>query len=471
MWKPSHLATVLNYVTPSFLSPTHIKRLSQPRITPTSYIDGLRGYAAVIVVIFHTSLLYSDDIVFFTFGLDESHYNPLQLPIVRLFFSGHGMVSMFFVLGGYVNALRPLSLIRSGNLDDLAPALSSSLLRRFVRLCLPPLVSTFIIAMTVYLGLWEPARSNLDLIRFTDGFPPRQDTLIGELGHWCSEMMKLFNLASSTSTQYDVHLWTVPTELRASLVLLMSLLMLARCTTTARLSLMALLTAYTINCGRWEMSLYLAGAYLAELEMMRSSPGSSAKTAGSGYITPPNGAAKPDGGTEPRPQRRPLRRLGLALILFTSLFLLSCPSEAIERSAGYRVVLKLVPSGLSSEPMRFIHGLGAVMAVYVVSHSKTLQQPFTSALSQYLGSISYSLYIMHGPVLHIVSLTLVPALWRIIGSDTEFRYNFAVFSGNAIAYVLLFWAADLFYTHVDLRSVKLSRRFEQAVTTERATNH
>lgn len=181
MWKSSSLAAVVGYFTPSYFSMVHAKRLSQPRLTSISYIDGLRGYAAVIVVIFDASLIYSSNIVSFNYGLEGTNHNLLQLPIVRLLFSGHSMMSIFFVLGGYVNALKPLSLIRSGNLAHLTSALSSSLLRRVIRLCMPPLVSTFAIAITVYLRFWEPARQNLPLFRFTEGFPSRQDTLVAEL--------------------------------------------------------------------------------------------------------------------------------------------------------------------------------------------------------------------------------------------------------------------------------------------------
>ncbi|KAJ6782694.1 hypothetical protein PWT90_02456 [Aphanocladium album] len=462
MRKPVRLATILGYLTPSFLSSTHAKRLSQPRLTSTSYIDGLRGYAALIVVIFHTSLIYSSDIVFFSYGLDGRNLNPLQLPVVRLLYSGHGMVSMFFVLGGYVNALKPLSLIRAGNLADLAPALSSSLLRRVVRLCLPPLASTLAVALTVYAGLWEPARANLDRIRFTDGFPPRHATLAAELYNWCREMAKQFDLSAQPYfSNYDTHLWTVPTELRAGLVVVIVLLMLARCTTRARLMILTLVAAYTVGLGKWEMALYLAGAGLAELDMMRPQSGSSSPILGS--LPTVAVAEKPTTGL-PLQEKRP-RYLRLALLTFASLFLLSCPSEAIDRSPGYRLILKAVPSSLSDQPMRFIHGVGAILAVYTLSQSKTLQKPFTSSLSQYLGSISFSLYIVHGPVLHMVSFAVVPALWRIIGSDTDFRYNVAVFAGNGISYLILLWVADLFYTHVDMSAVKLSRQFEQAVTT------
>lgn len=272
-------------------------------------------------------------------------------------------------------------------------------------------------------------------------------------------MAKLFNLAIEPYfSDYYNHLWTVPTELRAGLVLVVVLLMVARCTTRGRLVLLTLLASYMVGCGRWEIALYIAGASLAELEMMRPQSGGSSPTP----TTLPSAAAKPK--TWLLLEERKPRFIFLALLTLTSLLLLCCPSEALDRTPVYRHLIKVVPASLSAVPFRFIQGVGAILALYTLSQSKTLQKPFTLNLSQYLGSISFSLYIVYGPVLHMIGFVVVPALWRIIGQDTAFRYNLAVVTGNGVAYLIVLWTADLFYTYVDMSAIKLSRHIEQAIT-------
>lgn len=474
MPKAGSVASLLGLIVPSFFTSGQVQRKSQNGAQSLSYINGVRGCAAVIVVIFHTSLAYSSTIVFWGYGLESKNYNLLQLPIIRIIYSGHAMVSIFFVVGGYVNALKPISLLHDQDFETLGRNLSSSLLRRIVRLCLPVIISTLAIVFTLRLGLWEPSRRNLTVIRFPDGFPPLQDSFIGELRHWFSEMERLFNLfARSYFTEYDVHTWTIPAELRASMALTLVLLMLSRCTVRARLVFMFLLAGYTLTCGMWEIVLYIMGACLAELDAVRASRPVSDK--GNSSMTLPThlGTSTSD---VPLPPRRPShdeapaansitwRRIGLAVVFFASLFLMSAPSDRLAATPGYGFICTLVPASLSSIPFRFVNGTGAILFIYALSNSKTLQRPFNSAIAQYLGSISFSLYIVHGPVMHIISYVLVPALWRINGTDTAFKYNFCVFFGNAVTYMIMIWVAQLFSTYVDKNCVKFSRWVENAVT-------
>lgn len=44
----------------------------------------------------------------------------IQLPIVRALHGGHAMVAVFFLIGGYVNAAKPLQLIRNQRYAELA---------------------------------------------------------------------------------------------------------------------------------------------------------------------------------------------------------------------------------------------------------------------------------------------------------------------------------------------------------------
>lgn len=474
MPKAGGVASFLGSVLPSFFTSGQAQRKAQNGSQSLSYINGVRGCAAAIVVIFHTSLAYSSTIVFWGYGLESKNYNLLQLPIIRIIYSGHAMVAIFFVVGGYVNALKPISLLHAQDFETLGRNLSSSLLRRIVRLCLPVIISTFGIALTLRLGLWEPSRRNLTVIRFPDGFPPLQDSFIGELRHWYSEMERLFNLfAGSYFTEYDVHTWTIPAELRASMVLTLVLLMLSRCTVRARLVFMVLLAGYTLTCGMWEIVLYIMGACLAELDAVRASRAVSEKF-NSSMTLPTRVAAsssdldatlrRPSQDAEPAAKSITWRRVRLAVILFASLFLMSAPSDRLTTTPGYRFICTLVPASLAKIPFRFVNGTGAIMFIYALSNSKTLQKPFNSAIAQYLGSISFSLYIVHGPVMHIVSYVIVPALWRINGTDTAFKYNFSVFCGNAITYMIMIWVAELFSNHVDKNCVKLSRWVENAVT-------
>ena len=67
-----------------------------------------------------------------------------QLPFIRQYASGPAVVSIFFLLGGYVTAMKPIRLANAGLPDDARKHIASSVLRRVVRICLPSSLATLV---------------------------------------------------------------------------------------------------------------------------------------------------------------------------------------------------------------------------------------------------------------------------------------------------------------------------------------
>jgi peptidoglycan/LPS O-acetylase OafA/YrhL len=101
--------------------------------------QGIRGIACVLVVIAH--------------GLDAFYWPEnsfdrplyfLTLPILRLSLQGGFLaVAVFFVISGYVCAMKPLKLSRAGKPDEARKAIASAAFRRILRLGAPATVATF----------------------------------------------------------------------------------------------------------------------------------------------------------------------------------------------------------------------------------------------------------------------------------------------------------------------------------------
>jgi len=103
------------------VKPSCVKR-SLPRtekLRRTAYLDGVRGFAALLVYWGHHELwahdaLGADRILENAYGYDNQRYLAC-LPGVRLFFSGgHFAVTVFFVLSGYVLSTKPMAMIQAG---------------------------------------------------------------------------------------------------------------------------------------------------------------------------------------------------------------------------------------------------------------------------------------------------------------------------------------------------------------------
>lgn len=72
------------------------------------------------------------------------------------------------------------------------------------------------------------------------------------------------------------------------------------------------------------------------------------------------------------------------------------------------------------ESWRFPHCIGAALIVYPTSSTctSTLRSLFDNPVSVCIGKISYALYLVHGPVVHMLGFWLVPWCWSWTGKET-----------------------------------------------------
>jgi hypothetical protein len=113
---------VVSFLIPSFFHGSEAYD-SRPL---TSSLDGLRGYAAFAVMNYHILYAYQN-IVFYGYGLpqealasscarpEDSHAKTnwiIQLPILRLPFTGTWAISVFYVISGFSLSYKPLKASR-----------------------------------------------------------------------------------------------------------------------------------------------------------------------------------------------------------------------------------------------------------------------------------------------------------------------------------------------------------------------
>ncbi|OJD34452.1 acyltransferase [Diplodia corticola] len=381
----------------------------------TAYLDGLRGIAALVVFSFHTLWAYCG-LVEYGYGDGAKNRHFIQLPFVRLFHAGHAMVPVFFVVGGYVMALRPLRRIRSRDVKKMHVHLAGFVFRKAVRLYLPAAVMTFVSMLTLHFGLWEYPRrfiANPRLFNYPDKHPPRAPTLPAELSRWLGATAGLARIFSYYNdgfvlpyyNPYDPHLWYLPFEMRSTLAVAATLLALSRCRRPA-LRMALVLAAMVLCCrlDRWECALFLAGALLADLEMsliptQRKHPTTTTTTTTLAATT--------------------------FLLLLPSLYLLSTPNLRIRHNpppSGYPFLAAALVPRTITDPKRFLHGLGAVLlvaAAIVLSRTAATATVVAAAAANRLvrsaAARSYPLYLVHGPVLHVVGFGVAARAWRALG--------------------------------------------------------
>ncbi|KAB8304613.1 hypothetical protein EYC80_003989 [Monilinia laxa] len=372
---------------------------SQPSTIPTSYtespltmkpnifvkgrqtwLDGLRGIAAAIVAWFHFTS-GEMEIPFRSFWDEPAEQNRrlIQLAPFRIAFAGQAMVSLFFVVSGYSISL---AIIRYRDIDEnlvFYRKLTSSVFRRGFRLYLPLLTLYLISHVAFYIGLydWEFGES--------EGCPAAKpwSNPFPHLDCLAMSFMTNLNLAGPYSTSgLNMHLWTVQSEFQGSLALYLTILGLASTKPRVRLGVVCFLSLIFLWFGQASFICFFAGLSLAEFDTIRKDL--------------PNVSFNIASGTGRSVMRLIFRKIVTLALFAFGIYLLCLPSdERFPADFSFQTWMKL-PFWVD-EHIRIIcwYAIGAVLVVATLRNHPTLRIPLESRLAQYLGKISFSLYLIH----------------------------------------------------------------------------
>ncbi|KAK8065560.1 hypothetical protein PG997_012307 [Apiospora hydei] len=477
---------VSNYMTQKLNPDLAMASQPQPassksrRLHPTSYLDGLRGLASVLVFFCH----YTEEnhrYMLPTYGVPYENppyessdvgSSPVQLPFLRLIFSGRPMVHIFFVISGFVLSYKPLREIRARNFKGFHTALASSAFRRPIRLYGPPLVSTCIVFVLICLGL---------------AYRP-QPTFRAQLEHWASSIFYQVLWPWSWETElrpaYDLHLWTIPIEMCHSMLLFIVLLTLSRVKYHVRLFVTLFLMNYCLACGRWAAFEFIAGMFLAEAHL-KAAEQRQAQLKQYEHYDPPTSVDD----------------ISLAekvlhwFILTVALYVAGWPNNKPDYTWGINMLDAWTPAAYPHnnpvEPQKFWFALCAVGVVWSVGRLGVVRKLLESRFAQYCGRVSFAVYIVHGPVLEVLQtkITGQPArkspsgkvgqpdyqpaapgfgLKGLTGVDTVGQRTLCWLLGLVFFVPLVMSIAELFCRWVDEPIVNVARRIEKRCAVEEA---
>ena len=474
------LRHILLALLPSFVG----SRISSSSLATTkssksaiAALDGLRGVACLFVFNEHFSYNYSHSFLY-GYGV-EDHRSIIQWPFIRILWSGFSMVAIFFVISGYVLSYKPLKQIRTRQAAKLQQTLSSSVFRRAIRLYLPSMIAVVLCGLLTSAGAFRyatiVARSNNPApFELHESTPPHYDNFFLQIGDAIKNAfwMTYFWRWDSTTTprDYDLHLWTIPTEFRCSLVLFLTIMATSRLRTRWRLSYVVTFIVYCIATNRRDVLLFLSGMLLAEIDLIRIAqfPILVLPLASAGLVSKYDHLLPP-------------------LLFIMGLFFASSPVIEASLTPGYRTLCSLISRLPSSGdflgyPGSLLQCLGAVLITWSVANSPpttAIARIFTNPGAQYLGSISYALYLVHGNVLKSILYSLMPTIASTTGGfgsvnqsgtqvtvGTTPKLAAAWLMGMAFVLPTTIWTADLFWRGVDLPVVRFGRCLETRASIE-----
>ncbi|KAJ9610991.1 hypothetical protein H2204_015297 [Knufia peltigerae] len=404
---------------PRFMQPGG---LPSRKIGPTSYLDALRGYAALIVVFFH---------IFPTPDIESGGWR--RQPFLNLLDSGKGMVIIFFIISGYALGYRLLILTRQGDTDGLLNALSSSAFRRWFRLYLSSAAACILAFPFVRMG-WFNGLHGL--------YKPR---LIDQIIDFTIKTGAFMNPFGAPSTnEYLYQLWTIPIEYRGSMVLFLFILATCKLSTRGR---MAITWIMILACYVWEVHFqaeFLAGFFIADLSMSRRPERVDRRPSALG-------------------QRADVGKIVWPVLLVVGLFLVARPKVGNQLgflgSFPWGFLNSLVPSWYKTDA-QFVFWMspGAFMVVLAIESYPILQTPFHWRISQYMGDLSFGLYAIHPPLGHTIRRHWTdPFRHRFLGDSF-----LAKIPGFIVVMLMIFIAAD-YFERIDKRAVQFTRWLQKKV--------
>ncbi|KAF2094450.1 hypothetical protein NA57DRAFT_46599 [Rhizodiscina lignyota] len=436
-----------------------------PPSTSTAWLDGMRGFASFFVYIRHFASATHTHIEF-GYGQDEENHFLIQLPFLRLVVGGPAMVALFFIISGYALSWAPLRSMHYESASKGLERLASGVFRRAIRLFMPGIVSTFLVMLCISMGLYDTGKAavnDVDMPGFQEPGPPmlRKDPFVVQFRDWVQCTWKWLNVWKLTSHPYDVHTWTLPVEFSSSMALFLVLVAFSKCAPTIRLCLLASSVIYCHLKDNWTCWLFFAGSFLAQLKIIQDS-----KHAALSDCHLPT--------TETHANSMKMSRriwaikgdIARVCLFIAGLYLLSAPDfGAANDTPGYITLSRFIPSTWP-ESYRFLHCIGALLAVYATSSTSTssLRCLFDNAFSTYLGKLSYAIYLVHGPVVHMLGFWLVPWCWSLTGKETMWDKEFGFMIAFIIVTIVVLRVADWFWRYVDAKCVLFARWVEKIFT-------
>ncbi|KAI9659236.1 MAG: hypothetical protein M1831_003818 [Alyxoria varia] len=469
-----------------------LKEQTPPRKTfSTSYLNGVRGCTALKVFTFHYMHAFSD-ITFVPYGSDERHTYFLELPIIRYLYAGY-TAHIFFGIAGYLTSVRLLQMMDDPDPTSQSKALSTvtgSLFRRAFRLYLPVAFISLISTVWLTLGLYEHNRPYLlDHEKYFPGEwneprPIRYDTYYEQLRFWSSEMFGVTNIIWEKTFYpiHDQHFWSILSEMRASLHLYLCLLAVAQCTRRVRLVFFLCLTFIYFCWNHWEIWVYILGAFVAQVDVIlteKAKKNSAPLSPSQEKLEPmdidgPSGVQnilrKASGGVQRFSSRASFTSLRFFGFL-TAFYLLSYPTYGFHLHApGYMTLNKAIPHWMNRKD-KFYPNIGTALLLFLLVRSDPQTSKWrkflNSRIPQYMGSLSFGFYIVHGSIMHLFGYMIPQWIWwHWLGLEgpnntTDFQWIVGLIAGWIPTFIVSLWAADVWTREVEGRCVKWVKALEK----------
>lgn len=364
------------------------------------------------------------------------------------------------MISGFVLSKKPLKLARARNYGDLHTTLASSIFRRGIRLFLPAVASTFTVLLLIRAG-WSQQQ-------------PVEGGVLAQVWDWMGVVFQITQGWEWDKLQdfaYDKHTWTLPVEMSMSMLLFVTITGLSRCESSTRLALMVAVMLYCFLSSHWAPVEFLGGAFIAEVDLIEEEEASRSPSCLGPTGMEEHADEQPVLGSNSASVTVPESQSIASTVFWCSqlliaLFICGWPNNNVEQAPGLAWLAKHTPEPYYSSTPWYI--VASLQIVFACQQLPSLQRFLSTEPVQYLASISFALYLMHGPVFDCLRNRVMDSVWNfagVPGGEAAVREETA--SPGQLFFVWMtgafglgipsVWVADLFWRFVDRPCVDLAR--------------
>ena len=372
-------------------------------------LEGLRGLAAISVVVFHFLVLFYPALYYGTGFLQHSKIEDnLHGTPFNAFISGTFAVSVFFVLSGFVLTVGFFQTKKNTIIEKLA-------IKRYFRLMLPALASVILAWLYITFGLSH----NIQAYVFTQS--PSMNLL------WETNTNFFHALYEGTIaifTQGPIYnfnsvLWTMKYEFIGSFIIFIVALVFGR----SKLRLFVYIALIIALYNTWFLG-FIFGMLLADI-----------------YVN--------------RPKILPNKKLLLYPLAIISVVLGGFPTGSITGTAYSFIALPWIRP---DQNQSLYTSLGAFLLIICILNIPLLKKFMSSKPLVKIGSYTYSMYLVHQPIIY----TLGTGMFTLF--IQHFGYNKSVAMSILVTVPIVAIATIYFYKYVEVSSLQFAAYFEKIYT-------
>ncbi|KAJ5336303.1 uncharacterized protein N7506_004325 [Penicillium brevicompactum] len=463
-------------------------------MTRITWLDGLRGLAAANSVVRHAFYMEPKSVFGFLFRSywaepREANRHLIELPPFRLIFASSSWVTCFMVLYGVAISI---PIIQSRNLPgdkhgSWIKVVSSQATGRVFRLYLPVFCISLLSNLLFFCGLVIHPQAIQMMKRAWDLQP-----LEAPWAHIKFSLWQLVHLTTFVRYELDIantlerddlegvlnpQLWSIPVDFRGSLAVYFLLFVTGFWRPLPRRLFFTAVAFWWFFLGQWDLFAFTSGMCVAEHLY-----GNTEETKGAIRLSSDSEPSDRSIGSTVNQSWNKIQSstafnyLWKPSAFIGGLFLMSLPDDG-PLGAEYHFLLDIPTSPWWTVTEIFNRcwtGLGATLVIITIANTKWLQYPLDSQLLQYMGRISYPVYVIHFAVYFSFKWPLQNLFWYIARGEGYPGSEAACLNKGALTFTwvgslltcitIMIILGDLFEKHVDAIARYAGKWFEQQVT-------